>query len=318
MQNLIDRLKIVRQNITDDELNRIAVDEELAAIIQGLETLDQEHTRQTDELRGHRETLNEIYHDVQTTRRKYNIWQDEISNPADDVSFLLTDMGTRLSTATDDAAALRAALESIRDTVQKRHYEDGQDVDLETLLDVTCQKATAGLKEHKSGAALRKELRQLEAAIDAFERGMQETGGWRYGGHHTLADRVNRCADHYTRMAARAVSDSHTFKDSTVSWLRGVAINAQAVSWATTHHEKDARLRGLIEVIETAIAKIDELRVTDRLSSWNGVVDSWMKSDFPTREMRRRILDQQKEIERLKQKAGEATESTAASPNNLF
>lgn len=151
---------------------------------------------------------------------------------------------------------------------------------------------------------LRNDWRQLQAMVDLFEKGMQETDGWIISSDRTLAERVRRCTDHYTRMAAQAVGDSHNFKNGVVSWLRGIAINAQSVTWASTHHEKDARLRGLIEVIETAITKINEQRFDDRLSSWNGVVDSWMKSDFPTREMRRRILDQEQEIKRLKQKAG--------------
>lgn len=297
MQNLIERIKSVQVCIDDkDGLNAIALDEELSAIIAALEKLDQEHTRQTDEMRGLRETHEEIARSVNATRRKANIWQDEISSLGDDVSSLLHDLAERAAAATDDAAAMRGVLEGIRDMARKAENDDGDLTDtprqiyIRDLLGAVSHKAADGLKT-KTGAALRKDLRQLEALVQGFEKAMQETGGWRYGSDRDLAARVQRCIDHYTRMAAQAVSNAHGFKDGTVSWLRGIAINAQSVSWGGTHHEKDARLRGLIEVIETAIGKIDQARFDDRLSSWNGVVDSWMRSDFPTREMRRRILD---------------------------
>lgn len=317
MQNLIERLKVVRQEIKPaDELTAIAVETELDAIIQQIETLDMEHTRQTDELRGLRETTEEISRSVNQYRRQMNIWENEISSLGDDVSSLLHDLAERATTATDDAAAMRGVIEGIRDMARRIENTDANSDDynhrlhITDLLGAVSHQAVDGLK-NKTGAALRKDLRQLEAMVDAFEKSMQETGGWRYGNDVTLAARIQRCIDHYTRMAATAVSDSHGFKDGTVSWLRGIAINAQAVSWASTHHEKDARLRGLIEVIETAIIKIGEAQLNDRLSSWNGTVDSWMKSDYPTREMRRRILDQEEEIKRLKKRVGETATNGA-------
>lgn len=310
MQNLIERLKIVEKNITPDELNLIAVQEELSAIILGLETIDKKHTRQTDDLRAMRETQADIRDSVQAVRRKTDIWQDEISSLGDDVSMLLHDLAERATRATDDAAAMRGVLEVIRDVSRKAEYTDPDSESphhrayIADLLGSVAHQSAEGLKS-KTGVALRKDLRQLEALVEGFEKAMQETGGWRYGSDRDLAARVQRCIDHYTRMAAQAVSNAHGFKDGTVSWLRGIAINAQAVSWASTHHEKDARLRGLIEVVENAISKIDQARFDDHTSPWNGVVDSWMRSDFPTREMRRRIFDLEKEIERLRKQVGE-------------
>lgn len=304
MQDLIQRLK----SLVDSEDNS-ATSEELNTIIAGLERLDQEHTRQTDDLRGLREEREEINTYVNQTRRKLNVWEDEISSIPDDISSLLTEISDDLIVSNANSAALRAVLEKVRTTARKAEDDPGDFLDPRDLLGSVAHQSAEGLKEHNSGAKLREGIRQLENIIEVFELGMRETGGWTYGSDRTLAERVQRCMDHYTRMAAQAVSDSHGFKDGTVSWLRGIAINAQAVSWGSTHHEKDARLRGLIEVIETAITKIDERRVDDRLSRWNGVVDSWQKSDFPTREMRRRIFDLEAEVNRLKKAAGESTDN---------
>lgn len=276
--------------------------------------------KEADELRGLREMTEGIRRSVNQYRRQMNIWQDEITDLSDDVAFLLHDLAEGASTATDDAAAMRAVIEGIRDMARKVENIDGELdkrarlIRVSDLLELVSHQAADGLK-NETGAALRKDLRQLEAMVDAFEKSMQETGGWRYGSDNVFAARVQRCIDHYTRMAANAVGDAHEFKDSVVAWLRGMAISAQSVSWASTHHEKDARLRGLIEVIETAISNINEQRVTDRLSRWNGVVDSWQKSDFPTREMRRRILDQEEEIKRLKKQVGESESATEAVSN---
>lgn len=307
MQKLIDRLKAMQGQIElADELVQIAVQEELSAIIEQLKVLDAEHTRQTDELTTLRESYGTIKHTVNATRRKLNINQEgEVSNLEEDVADLLNGLTQWWSSIKDDAAAMRGALEIIRDAARKVERDDVDPVYIQDLLARVAHQAADTLKVNNAGTALRKDWRQLEAMVEAYELQMRATGGWTFTRDLMLAERVQRCMDHYTRMAAQAVGDAHGFKDGVVSWLRGIAINAQAVSWGSTHHEKDARLRGLIEVIETAIEKINTLRLNDRLSEWNGVVDSWMKSDFPTREMRRRILDQDEEIKRLRQKAGE-------------
>lgn len=154
MQNLIDRLLTLElATVQGSEF-----EQELQSIIGGLKLLDQEHARQTDELRGLRETTHEIRLTVQHARRQHNIWQDEISGPADDVAFLLTDMGNRLSAATDDAASLRGTLESIRDTAREAENDDGDTTKTQRrmyildLLGSVSYKAAEGLKAHHSGA----------------------------------------------------------------------------------------------------------------------------------------------------------------------
>ncbi len=316
MKDQIERLEIVQQQletlVSDDNLEQAAIltaaAAELSAIAPALEQLDREHETLIRFSTDNRTALENIGRDIRSRRREWNMFAEdgEVTCIEDDVAFLLTDVHRRMQTAEYEAAALRGTLEGIRDMARMADNDDGDLTDthrqiyIRDLLGSVIHKATEGLKDHKSGAGLRKDIHQLEATVDAFENSMRETGGWTYSGDRTLTERLQRCINHYTRMAAEAVSAAHGFKDGTVSWLRGIAINAQAVSWGSTHHEKDARLRGLIEVIETAITKIDEQRFDDRLSRWNGAVDSWMRSDFPTREMRRRIFDLEAEVTRLK------------------
>lgn len=217
------------------------------------------------------------------------------------------------------SVAYRGVLEEIKNTARKEENDNSDLTDvhraiyIRDLLGSIAYKTSQALKSSSIGADLRRDLRLLENQIDLYEHQMQQAGGWRYTQDQTLTDRVARVVDHYTRMAARAVEKQQNERNGMVSWLRGIAITAQSVSWASTHHEKDARLRGLIEVVETAITKIQQ-QDNDSSHYFDGNIDSWMKSDFPTRDLKRRILDQQAEIERLKRLAGEEKPEAAAPP----
>jgi hypothetical protein len=226
---------------------------------------------------------------------------------------------SHLANVVHASASYRGVLEEIKNTARKEENDNSDLTDvhrtiyIRDLLGSIAYKTSQALKSSSIGADLRHDLRLLENQIDLYEHQMQQAGGWRWTQDRTLTDRLARIVDHYTRMAARAVENQQNERNGMVSWLRGIAITAQSVSWASTHHEKDARLRGLIEVVETAITKIQQ-QDNDSSHYFDGNVDSWMKSDFPTRDLKRRILDQQAEIERLKRLAGEEKPEAAAPP----
>lgn len=155
----------------------------------------------------------------------------------------------------------------------------------------------------EAAETLQAEAQQLAKVVDRYENESQSDGGWRWTADKTLAERTARIVEHYQRMATRSVESAMNERKGIVSWLRAIAICAQAVSWAETHREKDARLRGMIEVIETSITRIQDM--PSEYAYFDGGVDSWAKSDFPTRDMKRRILDQQAEIARLQKLVGE-------------
>jgi hypothetical protein len=102
---------------------------------------------------------------------------------------------------------------------------------------------------------------------------------------------------HYKNFAAESASQTNTFRDDMLAWLRGMAINAESVSWAGTHREKDARLRGLVEVIEAAIKRVQEIRTYGY--QWHTSLNGWMQSDYPVREYKQRIYELEAEIRRL-------------------
>jgi len=315
MQHIIDRLKKMKDDLPENGINLIVVDEELSAIINQLETLDQDHTRQTDELRGHRETLEEIRMSVVQARRRHNIWQDEIRSQGDDVAYLLTDLGDRLSTATDDAAAMRGSLETVLSTTHRRTYENGEPIRTGMILEWVRAEAEKALGDSASGVALRQDIRRLQAMVKEFEEAARNNGNHYSYNDPTLHSRVQRVVDHYTRQAATTVSNARAFKDDILTWLRAMAINAESVSWAGTHQEKNARLRGLVEVIEQACKKVNELRVEERYS-WDDNLGNWMRSDFPVREFKRRIYELEDENKRLKA-AQAAPQTESATPDDL-
>lgn len=216
---------------------------------------------------------------------------------ANNIEDLLTVMNARHREATEDAAGLRGMVKNARDWA--RQAEDNPD-EAERLCGQIDYHASEALKEYRSGEARRKEWLGLEIMLERRLADLQQDGGWRYASYVEVEEKVNHIIEYYVRMASLGVAKSTTFKNGVIAWLRGIAINAEAVSWAHTHHEKDARLRGLIEVIETAISKIDELRMEDHYSGWSAAVDAWMKSDFPTREMKRTIQRQELEIKHLR------------------
>lgn len=221
------------------------------------------------------------------------------------------------------AGVYRGALEKIRNTARKENDDSGdltevhRQIFIRDLIGSIAHETSKVLRSETVGADQRRAMRLLENQIDLYEQRVQQDGGWRYGHDQSLADRLVRIVDHYTRLAAFAVETQQNERTGVVSWLRGIAINAQSVSWASTHHEKDARLRGLIEVIDTAITKIQEQN-SDSGRYFDGGIDSWMRSDFPTRDLKRRILDQEAEIKRLKSLVGELPPEPArqAPPDN--
>ncbi len=307
MKDLIERLKIVQAQLEEEQLVEnatmetaailIAAAAELSAITPALEQLDGEHTRQTDELRGLREEHEGIRLNVQQRRREWQIWEDDgVSCLEDDVAFLLTDIGRKMQVAEEDAAAMRGALEKIA--------ARGIDPEVDTeeararRLDHLAYLAT-GAMESATGAALRKDIRRLEQMVEKWEDSAREYGsGYYHDSDRKLATRVERLINHYQRTAANAISGATSFKSDMLTWLRAMAINAEAVSWGSTHAEKNARLRGLVEVIEAACKRVNEARVDSY--RWGHEFDDWMKSDYPVRELLRELHQKDDEIRRLR------------------
>lgn len=269
---------------------------EIRRLLDELDKFAEERERLLD----YNRELNEISKDVRRRRREWKMpvefSEGEVTCVMDDVAFLLTDMNKRLQAAEDDAAAMRGLLEKIT--------ERGIDPDVDTeesrarRLDHLAFLAREGLA-NATGEKLRADIRRLEQMAEKWETNAREFGtGFYYDSDRTLATRIQRLVDHYNRTAANAVSGAKSFKDDMLTWLRAMAINAESATWAGTHAEKNARLRGLVEVIEAACKRVNEARVDGY--RFGGGFQDWMKSDYPVREYLRTIHQLEYQIEQLK------------------
>jgi hypothetical protein len=86
---------------------------------------------------------------------------------------------------------------------------------------------------------------------------------------YQLHDLATRALTNYKNNEVLAVSNLKTFQEDVLVYLRSISLYAQSVGEAGTHREKDARLRGLISVIETAIGNVRGQRTNLISGSWS-------------------------------------------------
>lgn len=122
----------------------------------------------------------------------------------------------------------------------------------------------------------------------------------RRGHHHsgTPAERLRYLLADLHLTECDAIAGCKHFRDDCVNWLRAISIVVESIGNAGTHREKEARCRGAVEVIESAIRKLRD-REFDR-HSWRFWMDDVFRSDYPTREFVRRIHDLEQELKVLK------------------
>lgn len=143
------------------------------------------------------------------------------------------------------------------------------------------------------------QLTRIDAAMRKIENEI------RYFYRDSLDKRIEHAFAHHARQVENAAGHVQLFLTDLVVYLRAIALVADMVSHASTHSEKNARLRGLIEQIETAIQKVREsnFRFADDWY-WSAPTDAF-RSDYPTREYVQQLRDRDAEIKRLKIKCGE-------------
>ena len=111
-------------------------------------------------------------------------------------------------------------------------------------------------------------------------------------------DRIRAVLRHYENVATEGLLAIKHFRDDVVVYLRAVALVADSTAQASTHAEKNARLRGLIETIESALQKLRHEEVDFDCTYWQ-----WpdvFRSDYPTVHLIRRIHELENEIKELK------------------
>lgn len=120
-----------------------------------------------------------------------------------------------------------------------------------------------------------------------------------YHNHGKLKDQLAEILVTYERQAENAIASGKAIVEDMCVYLRSFAMILDMVGNASTHREKDARLRGCVEMVESAIQALrnEKERVTDL--NWYGHPDIF-RSDYPVREHKRRIYELENEVKRLK------------------
>lgn len=120
---------------------------------------------------------------------------------------------------------------------------------------------------------------------------------WHLGSNY-LPDQITALVDHAGREGNNAVREMKSLLENLISHLRGMEIVVDMVGNASTHSEKNARLRGLAEVIQTAIKRATEFSYDFSWKHWGNYNDLF-KSDFPMRDVMQQLHQKDAEIKRL-------------------
>jgi hypothetical protein len=124
---------------------------------------------------------------------------------------------------------------------------------------------------------------------------------WSYSG--TLAARVERMMAHYQQIGVSGMASAKSARDNMLTWLRAMAIVADMTANAGTHGEKNARLRGIIDVTESAIEKLQQMDFDFHNTYWN--FPDVFKSDYPVRHWMDRAHEAERKQKELEERIAE-------------
>lgn len=106
--------------------------------------------------------------------------------------------------------------------------------------------------------------------------------------------RVNQMIRHYQDIATNQLAGVKAVRDDMLIWLRAMAMIVEMVANAATHAEKNARLRGVIEMIETSVQRLREQEIGFQWSTWR--MPDLFRSDYPVVQYIRRIHELEEQL----------------------
>lgn len=121
--------------------------------------------------------------------------------------------------------------------------------------------------------------------------------------HYRCGDEAEKIAsilNDYERTAASEIAKRKQLTEHTLVYFQSVAMLCESVGMASTHAEKSARLRGLIELLNSAIGKLREEQTDNLLENWRSF--SWGFGTYPYQSIMRKYDELKQENEYLKAK----------------
>lgn len=142
---------------------------------------------------------------------------------------------------------------------------------------------------------------QIEALKKLLEK-HEDKLRWSYATPN-VAERVAFVLERYQDQATKSLTASMRFRDELLVHFQALTMVAEMVGNGGTHHEKNARLRGLIEMLASAVKKMREFefKFDSYYYRWNDL----FTVDYPVREYVDRIHELEREVKRLKSEVGE-------------
>lgn len=243
---------------------------------------------------------------------------DPAEHPGDNLEAALDDLADRISeehkrlleqvktadaerqAAVDAAAHMRGCLEDI---VKMTLPGEREWLKPDDVIDAAHRKAVEQLRT-EAGKDLRASVREIERIVAEYEDKFRVS----HWGSDSLSKRIHAVIEHYVRQAANAVSAEKNSRDNTITWLRAMGLVVDMAGNAGTHQEKNARLRGVAEAVESAITHLQNVRVDFYNSYWRDHEDIF-KTDYPVREYIHRIHELEDQVKQLQQQNGHEVET---------
>lgn len=140
---------------------------------------------------------------------------------------------------------------------------------------------------------------ELKRMLEKFEKAEHVLRGY----HRTFAERLDSMLLFYRNKTVDAIADTKHLRDDVLIYMRAIAMIVEQAADAGTHSEKNARLRGVISMCETAIKRLrnEEFDFNKRFY-WH---EDIFRSDMPTRHYIERISELEREIDKMKKGQGE-------------
>jgi len=146
----------------------------------------------------------------------------------------------------------------------------------------------------KSKEELSEAVLKIDKVLKKYEDDIQ------YGFSGEYHTKIRNIISHFQQETAKAISTKKALVEDCVVYFRSVVMLAESVGMAETHAEKSARLRGLVQLLESAIVKLRNSQGDELMHNWQYF--DFNISDYPYRAVLRNL---QRENQEMKRRLGE-------------
>lgn len=104
--------------------------------------------------------------------------------------------------------------------------------------------------------------------------------------HGNDGDKIAHIVNHYNSLAQNALNGTRAYHEDLITWLRAIEMLLGGILSAQTHREKDIRIRGLVDTIQSIINKAR--RLDENYWYGTGEFPDFFQCDHPVREIYQR------------------------------